>query len=155
MKKGLLFIFFNILFCHNFSVHASSNLPEMKEKAKKAISICEKSYEYVKRQGQRLKIGNLKKPIFLISKSAKEAYDQKVKLREKYQKVFKLRFSEFSEFTNEKIKIRVEKDASKLQDSVTAYSSNCARFSKGLVQFVDWAVSGKSVDKVTETVFND
>lgn len=122
---------------------------EMRKKSEEVISSCEKNYQNTKEQGKRL--DNIKKSNFLSSKKSKEAYKNK----EAYKAVFNLRLAEFTKFTNDKIKIRAAKEASKFRDEVNAYSSNCSRFAGGLVEFVDWAITGKVTNKISETIFKD
>ncbi|MCP4922414.1 MAG: hypothetical protein GY915_00075, partial [bacterium] len=71
-----------------------------------------------------------------------------------HEKAFDLRFKDFAEFTNGKIQIRTEKDKTKLRDEVAAYSSNCARFSAGIVAFAEWAITGKA-SKGYNVIFQD
>jgi hypothetical protein len=149
MKKTLLLISASFSLFYSPSVNAEDISPAMKINAEEAIASCEKTYQNVKVQGQR--IDNIKKPSLFGSKASKNAYKEK----EKYKKVFNLRFAEFTKFSNEKIKIRTAKNPSELRDLVAAYSSNCARFAGGLVEFVEWAVTEKSTDKISETIFKD
>ncbi|AIL12398.1 hypothetical protein IM40_00885 [Candidatus Paracaedimonas acanthamoebae] len=153
MKKGLLLAYSSFsLFYASFANAASPSLPsvvspEMRKKAEEAIASCERSYQNVKEQGKRL--DNIKKPRLIDSQKAKKAYKNK----EVYKKVFNLRFAQFAEFTNDKTKIRTAKEVSKFQEEINAYSSNCARFAGGLVEFVEWAVTGKPKEKGYERIF--
>lgn len=149
MRKRLMLVWSTIALCYSSYGDATDISPEMKKKAEEVIASCEKTYQNVKAQGQR--IDNIKKPTLSSSKKTKENYKNK----ETYKKVFNLRFAEFAKFTNDKIKIRTAKEVSKFRDEVNAYSSNCARFAGGLVEFVEWAVAGKSIDKITESIFKD
>ncbi len=164
MKKELLlsYISFTIFFSHfesaegryaaatkpalkNTAVDSLSKTisPEMRKQSEEAIANCEKAYQHVKEQGKQF--DNIKKPSLFSSEKLKKAYQGK--------KVFNLRFVELTKFTNDKIQIRTARDASELRNAVAAYSSNCARFNKGLTEFVDWVIKGKPVDKITEATF--
>ncbi|MBN9342813.1 MAG: hypothetical protein BGO76_07610 [Caedibacter sp. 38-128] len=149
MKKRLMLVCSTFALCYSSYGDATDISPAMRKNAEDVIASCEKTYQNVKAQGQR--IDNIKKPTLLSSKKTKENYKNK----EVYKRAFNLRFAEFTKFTGDKIKIRTAKEPSKFRDEVNAYSSNCTRFAGGLVQFVDWAVAGKPIDKISETIFKD
>lgn len=60
-----------------------------------------------------------------------------------YKKAFDIQFTTFTQFINEKIKLRTAKTVNSLRDGVAAYSSNCSRFSSGIAGFVEWATTGQ------------
>ena len=122
---------------------------EMRLKAEEVIQNCEKSYQNVKDQKKRFK--KIKKPSRSASKQKKAIYKDKAL----NIKTFEIQFAEFSHFTNEKISIRTAKTPAKLRDQIAAYSSNCARFSAGLSNFVEWAVTGTAEREGYETIYKD
>lgn len=138
-KYYKIYIVISFLYLMNHSsLMASAPIPpEMKVNAEKAIQSCEQTYQNVVKQGARF--DSVKKPTLLSSTKTKEAY----KNLEVNKAAYNLRMAEFTQFTNDKIKIRTAKSLNDLRDQVAAYSSNCARFASGLAGFVEWAVTGQ------------
>lgn len=126
----------------------ASDVETMRKSAENNIKSCEQTYLNVKALKSRL--DTMKKPGIFASKAQKNAYANK----DLYKKVFDSRFEEFTRFTNDKIKIRTQKDFVKLRDEIAAYTSNCARFSAGLVGFIDWATTGKAAPGF-ERIYNN
>lgn len=133
------FIALNLLFlCSSISTRASDIITqEMKNGVEKVIKSCEQSYLNTK--ALRNKFDRVKKPGPFSSSRIKTAY----KNLTINKKAFDIQFSEFTKFTNEKIKLRTAKTASKLRDDAAAYSSNCSRFSSGIAGFVEWSTTGQ------------
>lgn len=135
-SKNILYILGACLFSSFLSINAEASAitPELKNNREKVIQACEASYAKVKKKGEELR--KMKKPGLLSSSKEKERY-KKLNLN---IKVFDDQFAEFARFTNEKISLRTINDPEKLRDQLNAYSSNCKRFSDGLLGFVDWAM---------------
>jgi len=127
------------------AIMCSPVTPEMRSNAEKAIQTCEQTYKNT--QQLKARFDKVKKPTIFSSKKAKMIY-QNLPLN---KKTFEMQMAEFSNFTNEKIKIRGETTVEKLRDSVIAYSSNCARFATGLAGFVEWATTGKGPEGFDRT----
>lgn len=127
----------SVFFLFN-NAFAEADLETLRKNAEKNIQSCEQSYQNVKALKSRL--DQIKKPGVFASKALKNAYTH----RDIYKKTFESRFAEFTQFTNDKIKIRTAPDFTKLQDEIAAHTSNCGRFSSGLFGFIDWATTGKA-----------
>ena len=122
---------------------------EMRANAEKAIQSCEQSYKNTKEQRDRF--SSIKKPSLFSSATIKKAYKDK----EVNTKAFDINFAEFTRFSNEKIGVRTANTVPKLRDAIAAYSSNCSRFSAGISNFVEWAVTGTAREKGFERTYQD
>ena len=137
IKIFKIIVSLSVFFLFN-NAFANSDLEILRKNAEKNIQTCEQSYNNVKVLKGRL--DQIKKPGIFASMALKNAYANRVL----YKKTFDSRFEQFTTFTNDKIKIRTASDFTKLRDEIAAYTSNCGRFSSGLVGFIDWATTGKA-----------
>lgn len=163
LQLGLFFgIALSVMVGQVYSADAmAAPTPEAKAAVEKTIKVCEAKYMQVKALGAKLNIVKpdlnklgIKKPGMLSLPKAKREYEAKVrevmgayeaKAQEMIllKKAFDLNFNEFTQFTNEKIRIRSAKTVRAMSEANNEYSSNCTRFAEGLTGFVDWALTGK------------
>jgi hypothetical protein len=122
------------------SLFASAITPEMRSNANTALSNCKASYGKV--IDSKTRIAQIKGPSPQFNNLAWSLG------------AFAIQFAEFRRFfDNESEKINKATTAEALRDLVAAYTSNCSRFSSGLLGFADWAITGKGpsgFDKIYE-----
>jgi hypothetical protein len=112
--------------------------PSLKADRDMAIQACEKQYADVKKLKERF--ASVNKPGSKASSEEKNRY----KNLDLYKRFFDGQFGQFSEFTNDKIKLRTMTDPKKLAAAVAEYTRNCRLYSEFQTGFIDWATVGKA-----------
>jgi len=123
--------------------------PEMKSDALRTIKNCYANYQIVKTSG--IQLTKIKKPPNNASALDNFFY----KNRKISKKAFEINFDEFKIFyKNEAKKINQAATAEALRGLMLEYSSNCLRFSQGLLNFVRWSTTGAG-EKLYGRIFNE
>ena len=104
------------------NLRAEPLTPEMRTKAEDVILHCENLY-------------------LEVAQSRKRLEDVKYSL---YLKTFDVLFFDFTNITTTKILIRLAHTAQEMAELLEPYSSNCMRFGRGLLGFVDWSLGFKN-----------
>ncbi len=127
-------------------VFVEGHAKSARDKAEGAIKTCEKSYEKVKKKYKILQRKSLKKKNMIAVTKKQKQHNKEVNDLKKNKIVTTNLLNEFSAFTASKAKIRMlyTTKPHKLPDAVAAYTSNCKRFSKGLENYIKWALTGEA-----------
>jgi hypothetical protein len=143
MKKPSIFIY--LLYLLSFTASAELNDLD-KLHAEAVIKNCDDLFQQVIMSRERLfnRAPHIKKRDFYSSKTQRKEYKATIKLYNSYFTAFDNALIELNSVRKNSNLIRQAMTPKELQDLVEPYSSNCIRFSAGIIGFVDWVFGSKA-----------